>query len=108
MQYAERLPIGKESVIRNVPASTVKAFYQRWYRPEHMAVVVTGDFADADGIVDLVKQHMGSCQAAGSSPAASIPRCRPVTLQRYCNHCCPALRTPALTCLFVASAPVVM
>ena len=51
VQYAERLPIGKESVIRNVPASTVKAFYQRWYRPEHMAVVVVGDFAVRETIL---------------------------------------------------------
>ena len=29
-QYADRLPIGLENVIRNVPASTVKAFYDRW------------------------------------------------------------------------------
>lgn len=28
-QYADRLPIGLESVIRNVPAETVKAFYDR-------------------------------------------------------------------------------
>ena len=74
MQYAERLPIGKESVIRNVPAATVKAFYRRWYRPEHMAVVVVGDFADPDGVVELVKQHMGSCVAAGPGPATPIPR----------------------------------
>ena len=74
-QYAERLPIGKESVIRNVPASTVKAFYQRWYRPEHMAVVVVGDFADPDGIVELVKKHMDPCRAAGAGPAVPIPRC---------------------------------
>lgn len=39
MQYADRLPIGLESIIRNVPAETVKAFYDRWYRPENMAVV---------------------------------------------------------------------
>lgn len=39
LQYAERLPIGLESVIRGVPAETVKAFYDRWYRPENMALV---------------------------------------------------------------------
>lgn len=39
MQYADRLPIGLESVIRNVPAESVKAFYDRWYRPENMALV---------------------------------------------------------------------
>ena len=43
-KYADRLPIGKETVIRGVPAETVRAFYKRWYRPEHMCVVVVGDF----------------------------------------------------------------
>jgi len=43
-KYADRMPIGLESVIRSVPASTVKGFYQRWYRPEHMAIVAVGDF----------------------------------------------------------------
>jgi predicted Zn-dependent peptidase len=29
-QYADRLPIGLESVIKNVSADTVRAFYDRW------------------------------------------------------------------------------
>ena len=33
LQYADRLPIGLESVIRYVPAETVKAFYDRWSAP---------------------------------------------------------------------------
>ena len=36
-QYADRLPIGLEKVIREVPADVVKAFYERWYRPQNMA-----------------------------------------------------------------------
>lgn len=43
-KYADRMPIGLESIIRNVSASTVKDFYNRWYHPAHMAVVVVGDF----------------------------------------------------------------
>lgn len=43
-RHAERLPIGTVDVIENVPAATVKAFYQRWYHPLHMAVVAVGDF----------------------------------------------------------------
>lgn len=46
-RYADRLPIGLEKIIRGVSADTVKAFFQRWYRPERMAVVIVGDFADA-------------------------------------------------------------
>ena len=36
-QYADRLPIGLERIIREVPADVVKAFYERWYRPQNMA-----------------------------------------------------------------------
>jgi predicted Zn-dependent peptidase len=45
-QYAERQPIGLEKIIRTVPANRVRDFYHRWYKPEHMTVVVVGDFED--------------------------------------------------------------
>ena len=56
-----------------MPAATVKAFYQRWYRPEHMAVIVMGDFPDPDAIVDLVRTHMEPCKAA-TAVSTPIPR----------------------------------
>jgi predicted Zn-dependent peptidase len=43
-KIADRMPIGLESVIRGVPADTVKTFYTKWYHPAHMAVVAVGDF----------------------------------------------------------------
>src|SRR5580765_7559310 len=42
-RYAERLPIGKPDVIRNAPAARLRAFYDTWYRPDHIALVVVGD-----------------------------------------------------------------
>jgi len=48
MQYADRRPIGKEEVIRNVSAQRVRDFYRRWYRPENMAVIAVGDFSDLE------------------------------------------------------------
>lgn len=47
LQYAERLPIGLEKVIRTVTPETVKQFYQKWYHLGNMAVVAVGDFADS-------------------------------------------------------------
>jgi len=32
-----------------VPAAVVRRFYEKWYRPERMAVIVVGDFDDAGG-----------------------------------------------------------
>ena len=42
-RYAERLPIGKVDVIKSFPYDTLRSFYNTWYRPDLMAVVVVGD-----------------------------------------------------------------
>jgi len=54
--YAERLPIGRLEVIENATAEQLKAFYQRWYRPENMAVVIVGDF-DAAYLQTRLAEH---------------------------------------------------
>lgn len=46
LQYAERLPIGLEKVIRSVSPESVKQFYKRWYHLQNMAVIAVGDFSD--------------------------------------------------------------
>ncbi|KAL8098542.1 hypothetical protein AgCh_031354 [Apium graveolens] len=45
-EYAERLPIGLEKVIRTVSPRTVKQFYRKWYHLKNMVIVAIGDFAD--------------------------------------------------------------
>lgn len=55
-RYADRLPIGEPEIIRNAPPATVRAFYERWYRPDLMAVVAVGDF-DPDRFESLIREH---------------------------------------------------
>lgn len=40
---AERDPIGTEEVIRSADSRLLRSFYDAWYRPENMIVVVVGD-----------------------------------------------------------------
>jgi zinc protease len=42
-KYAERLPIGKEAIIKDFKYDAIRRFYADWYRPDLMAVVVVGD-----------------------------------------------------------------
>jgi zinc protease len=42
-QYAKRLPIGDIELLKTFPASDLKAFYKKWYRPDLMAIVAIGD-----------------------------------------------------------------
>jgi zinc protease len=47
-RYALRQPIGDTAVLRRFEPATLRRFYERWYRPELMAVVAVGDFDVAE------------------------------------------------------------
>ncbi|CAI5494153.1 unnamed protein product [Closterium sp. Naga37s-1] len=72
-KYAERLPIGLESVIRGVPAGAVKRFYHTWYHPANMAVVAVGDFPDAQAVVALIAEHFAAKLPLCPSARPSVP-----------------------------------
>ncbi|MDQ6757414.1 MAG: insulinase family protein [Bacteroidota bacterium] len=46
-KYAERLPIGIDSIIKNSKYESLRRFYKEWYRPDLMAVMVVGDIEPA-------------------------------------------------------------
>ncbi|MDQ2721086.1 MAG: insulinase family protein [Bacteroidota bacterium] len=54
--YANRLPIGLDSIVRNASYDVVKKFYKDWYRPDLMAVIVVGDIDPAKA-ESLIKEH---------------------------------------------------
>ncbi len=41
--YAERLPIGKDELLKNFKYEVVKRFHHDWYRPDLECVIVVGD-----------------------------------------------------------------
>lgn len=41
--YADRPTIGTAKTIERATSASLKAFYDAWYRPEHVAVVIVGD-----------------------------------------------------------------
>ena len=57
-KYAERLPIGKEDVLKHFQYGAIKRFYRDWYRPDLMAVVAVGDIAPQDA-EKLIAAHFG-------------------------------------------------
>ncbi|HEX6040154.1 insulinase family protein [Longimicrobium sp.] len=71
-RYAERLPIGDTSTLRTFRPATLRRFYERWYRPELMAVVAVGDF-DPREIEARIREEFGGI------PASAQPVDRPET-----------------------------
>jgi zinc protease len=41
---SKRLPIGKEEILKKTSQRQLKAFYDTWYRPEKMILILVGDF----------------------------------------------------------------
>ncbi len=68
--YAERLPIGKPEKIRSLDRNEFLDFYQKWYRPDLMAVIAVGDF-DPAKIEALVMQHFGQLKNPTVAPKRS-------------------------------------
>ena len=57
-KYAERIPIGKEDLLKNFKPEILRKFYHDWYRPDLMAVIVVGDIDPAEAEAKI-KEHFG-------------------------------------------------
>lgn len=63
-KYAERLPIGIDSIVKNTSPDAVRRFYKDWYRPDLMSVIVVGDIDPATAR-NMIKKYF----AGLSNPA---------------------------------------
>ena len=57
--YADRLPIGKDDVLKNFKYETIRNYYHDWYRPDLQAVVVVGDI-DIATAKKMITDHFGN------------------------------------------------
>jgi len=78
--YADRLPIGIDSIIKNASYETIRKFYHDWYRPDLMAIIVVGDIDPAKA-EDLVKKYFGTL----ANPKNERPRVHP-PLKAYTHN----------------------
>jgi zinc protease len=74
-RYAERLPIGTRSSLETFDHDALRRFYDEWYRPDMMSVVVVGD-VEPDRAEALVREHferIPAREAARERPAFPLP-----------------------------------
>lgn len=80
-KYAERLPIGKDSIIEHFKPEVLQRFYKQWYRPDLMAVIVVGDIDPAVAEQKIKAHFSGFKNPVNEKPRPSIipiqPRTRP-------------------------------
>lgn len=57
-KYAQRLPIGKDEILKTFKPEAIKRFYKEWYRPDLMAVIAVGDIEPAEAET-MIRNHFG-------------------------------------------------
>lgn len=62
----QRLPIGLTSVIKAADKKLLKGFYDHWYRPDNMALVIVGDM-DINETEELINERFSSLRPRGKS-----------------------------------------
>ncbi len=67
-KYSERLPIGKDSILKNFKAESLIRFYKTWYRPNLMAVIVVGDIDPAYAEKEIIKHFSHFKNPANAKP----------------------------------------
>ncbi len=66
-KYGERMPIGLMSVIDSFKPQTLRAYYQKWYRPDNQAIIVVGD-VDVDHMEAKIKELFGGIKVDPNAP----------------------------------------
>ncbi|MDE0120236.1 MAG: insulinase family protein [bacterium] len=68
--YEGYYPIGTVAALESTTADDLREFYETWYVPSNMAIVVVGD-RPADELFALVEKHFGPIEA-GAAPDYSL------------------------------------
>ncbi len=61
--FGERLPIGTEETILGMDSEDFQAYYDRWYTPSNMTLIVVGDMA-ANQVVPAIEEHFAGGEAS--------------------------------------------
>ena len=67
LRIADRDTIGTEPTLRAADVEGLRAFYERWYRPDRTTVVMVGD-ADPKMMEALIAKRFGDWKASGPAP----------------------------------------
>lgn len=66
-RYANRLPIGVDSVLKQFKPETLQSFYQDWYRPDLQALIVVGDI-DVDQLEKEIRKNFADLKNPVNAP----------------------------------------
>lgn len=76
--YGTQTTIGTQEHLKNPSITNIKNFFNAWYRPNNVAICLSGDF-NPDEMVDVITKYFGDWQPAESFPTLASTELSPAT-----------------------------
>jgi predicted Zn-dependent peptidase len=80
--YGTQTTLGTIEHLKNPSLAQMRAFYDRWYVPNNMALVLSGDFDPAQAL-SVIEEHFGAWTPKALPPAQTWPLPKPHGEERY-------------------------
>ncbi len=80
-RFASRIPIGDDDIIAHAPRKEFVDYYNQWYRPENVTVLLAGD-AKPDEFIPLIKKWFGEFKPATAAQKPRGTEFKPFSRQR--------------------------
>ncbi|MBO4370433.1 MAG: insulinase family protein [Paludibacteraceae bacterium] len=66
-KYADCMPIGNIDVVRHFAYDDLRAYYQKWYRPDLQGIIVVGD-VDVNEVEHRIQEMFSDCKVTDGAP----------------------------------------
>ena len=79
--YGTQTTIGTQDHLKNPSITNIKNYFNKWYRPNNVAICMAGDF-DPDNVIRIIYKHFGNWQPGADVRQPEFPALKPITQPR--------------------------
>ncbi|MBQ5970940.1 MAG: insulinase family protein [Prevotella sp.] len=79
--YGTQSTIGTQEHLKNPSIVNIKNYFDKWYRPNNVAICMAGDF-DPDEVIKTIDKHFGSWKPGDDVAQPEFPAMKPITSPR--------------------------
>lgn len=76
--YGTQTTIGTQEHLKNPSITNIKNYFNKWYRPNNVAICMTGDF-DPDEVMTIIDKYFGQWQPGDDVEQPTMPTPKPIT-----------------------------
>ena len=79
--YGTQTTIGTQEHLKNPSITNIKNYFNKWYRPNNVAICMAGDF-EPDEVIAIIDKYFGSWQPGADVRQPVFPALKPITEPR--------------------------